>query len=244
MRGLPHHPAGGGYGERMPRRTAVVLAFAACVVSGCGGDEEPPSASTGTRAGTACVEQWERTADSVLGLDQASSPSGLSSRWTAVIASIDYYLNSEPPADCQDLVEAQDTEIASLRQFSEKLRPYDMSYQLEQVRPGIDLYLHDPLPVPTRNENGALVRPPTKDAVLAAFRTLTAGAGSADSDLDAGWSQMATVDLDDVDALRSAVTDLDDLAQSSSSWRECEAALQVLVAAIRAQEGGLTASTP
>lgn len=225
--------------RRVNSALAILVVSAALGLAGCGDDEDAADAtgSSGASAAADCHEQWREVGESVLGLDQDGYPSGLASRWTAVIASVDYYENSEPTADCPDLVEKQTTEISSLRQFSDKLRPYDMSYQLDQARAAIDLYLHDPLPEPARDETGKLVRPPSKEAVVRAFRTLTALAAPADADLQPGWSQMSTVPLDDVEALRSAVTDLDALAQASENWRRCEAALQVLVAAIRFQEG-------
>ena len=245
---MTHQPIGGHYGERMcttsrtTSRTpssalAVVLLAAVLGLTSCGSEEPGKESDADATAAAECHQQWEEVGQSVLGLDRETTPSSLASRWTAVIASVDYYENSEPTDECLDLVEKQTKEISSLRQFSEKLRPYDMSYQLDQVRAAIDLYLHDPLPEPTRDQNGKPVRPPSKEAVVRGFRTLTAQAAVADSDLEAGWKQMSTVPLDDVEALRKAVTDLDDLAHTSEAWLQCEAALQVLVAAIRAQEG-------
>ena len=170
----------------------------------------------------------------------------LADRWTSVIATVEYYKNSNDATDCQDRIATQVKAIAALRQFSEKLRPYDMTYQLAQVRPSIDLYLNDPLPDPVRGEDGKPVRPPAKSAVSAAMDTLTTDAAPANEELAPGWRQISSVDLDDVTALTEAVQDLDFLAQDSPHWRRCEEALQVLVAAVRAQEGitGAPTSSP
>ncbi len=240
MRG-PAHPRARAGAPFLP----VLLLCAGLVAGGCGGSS-PKDAEPTAQSASECKDQWHEVAESVIGLDQDPEPSALASRWTSVIATIDYYENRDQTEDCQQTVENQIKAITSLRLFTEKLRPYDMSYQLRQAQPAIDLYLHDPLPAPARNENGALVRPPTKAAVVAAYRVLMRQAAAADADLDLGWAQMASVDLEDVTALRAALTDLDTLAQDSVAWQRSEAALQILVAAIRAQEGtaGQPAASP
>lgn len=220
---------------------AVALVFM-LVVTGCGGDEKKPAKPTGQTT-SECRAQWHDVGQSVLGLDQETEPSSLASRWTAIVATIQYHETSATAKDCQPTIEAQVKAITALRQLSDKLRPYDMSYQLRQVTAAIDLYVHDPLPAPARNDNGKLVRPPTKAAVQQAMATLTANASAADTELQPGWGQLASVDLDDATALRSAIEDLDQLAQDSIPWRRCEEALQVLVAAVHAQEG-ITDATP
>lgn len=207
------------------------------VLGGCGG-KSAPVASPGQKASsTVCASQWKDVADSVIGLDQDTDPSSLASRWTSVIATVAYYRTRRQTKDCQQVVDHQVKAIADLRRFSDQLRPYDMAYQLQQVQASIDLYLHDPLPSPAKDAKGHTVRPPTKPAVLAAYETLKSEAPTAAADLQPGWAQMATVSLDDATALRTAVTDLDTLAQDSTAWQHCESALQVLVAATHAQEG-------
>ncbi len=67
--------------------------------------------------------------------------------------------------------------------------------------------------------------------------TLTANATQANAELEPAWGQAVSVDLSDVSALTTTMQDLDQLAQDSPHWVSCEQALQVLVAAIRAQEG-------
>jgi hypothetical protein len=170
-------------------------------------------------------------------MDQDPNPSALADRWNTIIATVDYYRTTDSAKNCQSTIENQLKAVTSLRQFSEKLRPYDMAYQLAQVRAAVDLYLNDELPAPVRDSNHKLVKPPTKAAVTSAMQTLTANAAQANTELEPGWEQTKSVDLTDVTALTTTMQDLDFLAQDSPHWRQCEEALQVLVAAIRFQEG-------
>jgi hypothetical protein len=227
-------------------RISALAAILTVVLAACGSSAESSADAKAERALRDCHAQWSDVGETVLGMDQDSNPSALADRWTSVIATVEYYKNSDDATDCQDRIATQVKAIAALRQFSEKLRPYDMTYQLAQVRPSIDLYLNDPLPNPVRGEDGKPVRPPAKSAVSAAMDTLTTDAAPANEELAPGWSQISSVDLDDVTALTKAVQDLDFLAQDSPHWRRCEEALQVLVAAVRAQEGitGAPTSSP
>jgi hypothetical protein len=215
-------------------------------VAGCGQDSDSrPDADAG-RALKACRAQWHEVGDSVLGMDQDANPSSLAERWTSVIATVDYYQTTDSADGCQANVETQLKAVTSLRQFSEKLRPYDMTYQLSQVQAAVDLYLHDPLPDPVRGESGKKVQPPSKAEVTSAMETLTANAAQANTELAPAWGQAASVDLSDVSALTTTMQDLDQLAQDSPHWVSCEQALQGRVAAIRAQEGlsGSASVTP
>jgi hypothetical protein len=218
----------------------------AVVLTACGGGSKSDAAAKADRAVKDCRAQWAEVGESVVGLDEDPNPSALADRWNSVIATVDYYKTTDSAKDCQTGIDTQQKAITALRQFSEKLRPYDMTYQLTQVRASVDLYLNDPLPDPARNENHKLVRPPTKAAVSDAMQTLTDDAAEANVELEPGWEQTKSVDLTDVDALTTTMHDLDQLAQDSPHWRECEAALQVLVAAIRFQEGlvGGTSASP
>lgn len=217
---------------------AVALALGLTVVLGaCGSDSDPRTDLSAERALKECRAQWEEVGETVIGMEQDTHPSALSERWNTVIATVEYYKTVDTAKDCQAQIETQLKTVSSLRQFSEKLRPYDMTYQLSQARAAIDIYLHEPLPEPARNENGKLVKPPTKAAVTAAMQVLTAEAEQANAELAPGWEQTKSVDLTDVPTLTKTMQDLDFLAQDSPSWRRCEEALQVLVAAIRAQEG-------
>lgn len=213
---------------------AVVLGLSAV---GCGSEPAPAKPTGKAQSAKECRSQWHDVAQTVLGLDEDTDPSALASRWTSVIATIDYYETGPGAKDCQATVETQVKAISALRQFSHKLQPYDMAFQLRGVGPSVELYLSDPLPKAARNENGKIVRAPRKRDVNLALRQLRANAATADADLQAGWAQMASVDLNDPAAVRGALVDLDQLAQDSAAWQASEQALQVIVAAIRAQEG-------
>ena len=230
-------------------RACVAVALTTALVA-CGESSESDSEAKAARALTECRAQWAEVGESVLGLDQDPNPSALADRWNSVIATVEYYKHTDTAKNCQATVENQLKSVTALRQFSEKLRPYDMTYQLAQVRAAIDLYLNDPLPEPVRDENDKLLRPPTKEAVTQAMQTLTENAPQANEELAPGWEQTESVDLTDVETLTTTMQDLDFLAQDSPHWRQCEEALQVLVAAIRFQEGlvgvqpGSASSTP
>jgi hypothetical protein len=223
---------------------AVAAALALCL-TGCGqaGNSHAPAKSAQQAVDT-CRAQWKDVAESVVGMDQDDNPSALADRWTSVIATVDYYRTTDEAKDCQSRVDAQLKAVTALRQFSEKLRPYDMTYQLGQVRAAIDLYLNDPLPGPVRNGSDKLTPPPRKASVTAAMATLADDAAAANAELQPGWQETTSVDLTDVAALTKTMQDLDFLAQDSPHWRRCEQALQVLVAAIRAQEGVSGPATP
>jgi len=224
-----------------PALLTLVLAVA---TAGCGQGGGNDSDAKAERALKACQSQWHDVGDSVLGMDQDPNPSSLAERWTSVIATVEYYKTADSAKNCQANIETQLKAVTTLRQFSEKLRPYDMTYQLSQVQAAVDLYLHDPLPDPVRGENGKRVKPPSKEAVTTAMATLTANAAQANTELAPAWGQAASVDLTDVSALTTTMQDLDQLAQDSPHWVSCEQALQVLVAAIRAQEGLSGSATP
>jgi hypothetical protein len=223
---------------------AVLTLAAVGSLSACGqsATSSPHTKATGPVA--ACHAQWDDVAETVVGMDQDENPSALADRWNSVIATVDYYRTADTAKDCQRRVDAQVEAVSALRQFSDKLRPYDMTYQLGQVRAAIDLYLNDPLPAPVRNDAGKKTPPPPKKAVRAAMATLAANAAAANEELQPGWQQTRSVDLSDVAALTKTMQDLDFLAQDSPHWRRCEQALQVLVAAIRAQEGVSGTATP
>ncbi|HET6168104.1 MAG TPA: hypothetical protein VFE07_14830 [Marmoricola sp.] len=215
----------------------VLAAVLTVALTGCGDSGDSKAKAKAERALKDCRAQWSDVGDSVVGMDQDPNPSALAERWNSVIATVDYYKTSKSAKNCQSNVETQLKAVTALRQFSDKLHPYDMAYQLDQVRAAVDLYLNDPLPAPARNENNKLVKPPTKAEVTAAMQSLTANAAAANAELEPGWEQTKSVDLTDVDALTTTMQDLDFLAQDSPHWRTCEQALQVLVAAIRFQEG-------
>jgi len=223
---------------------AVPVLVVVASLTACGQAAQSPGHATSGRAVADCRAQWKDVAESVVGMDADDNPSALADRWNSVIATVDYYRTSDDAKDCQSRVDAQLEAVTALRQFSEKLRPYDMTYQLGQVRAAIDLYLNDPLPGPARTEGDKLTPPPSKAAVGAAMKTLAEDAAAANTELQPGWQQATSVDLTDTAALTKTMQDLDFLAQDSPHWRRCEQALQVLVAAIRAQEGVSGPVTP
>ena len=234
--------------------TGALVLVAAPLLAGCGETAKKPagqSAATSVpQSVKKCQDQWHDVGESVLGLDQDTDPSSLASRWTTVIATVDYYETSTAQVNCQATIETQVEAIRALRQFSDHLRPYDMSYQLEQVSASVDLYLHDPVPAPTHGPNGGLIKAPTHAAVSMAFAILTREAEDANAELQPGWEHLASVSLDDHAAVTAALGDLDSLAQAGTHWTRCQQALQVIVAATRAQEGllgtpeGSASSTP
>lgn len=240
---VPLNPLPSRSRQRTAARAALVVALA-IVLTACGGSSGSDAKARAARALKDCRAQWSDVGDSVVGMDQDPNPSALAERWNSVIATVDYYKTVDTAKNCQSTIETQLKAVTSLREFSDKLHPYDMAYQLSQVRAAIDLYLNDPLPAPVRDENHKLVRPPTKEAVTTAMQTLTDNAAAANAELDPGWEQTKSVDLTDVKTLTTTMQDLDFLAQDSPHWRTCEEALQVLVAAVRFQEGLVGPSAP
>lgn len=224
-------------------RTAVLVVAIGLGAVSCGGRADG-SGTRGARDLERCHAQWRDVGDSLIGMDQDPNPSALADRWNNVIATVSYYEHVDNAKDCQSRVDTQVKAVTALRQLGEKLRPYDMSYQLAQIKAAIDLYLSDPLPKPARDQSGRPVQPPSKAAVSSAMRTLTDNAEQANAELQPGWQQIDTVDLTDDSVLTTAMQDLDFLAQDSPHWRACEAALQVLVAAVRAQEGQPASPAP
>jgi hypothetical protein len=224
----------------MSGRWVAVAAAVALVLTpalaGC--DDTPaPAVKPLSQAVKQCQSQWHDVAESVLGLDADTDPSALATRWTSVIATVDYYETSTSANNCQQNIETQVRAITALRQFSGRLRPYDMTFQLARVSAAVDLYLHDPVPTAARGANGKLVKAPTHAAVAAALATLTDESAEANVELQPGWGQLGTVSLDDEDAVAAAIGDLDSLAQEGAHWSRCQQALQVIVTATRAQEG-------
>ncbi|MCW2785858.1 MAG: hypothetical protein JWP74_2375 [Marmoricola sp.] len=227
----------------------VVAAVVAVTVSACG-SHQAAAIRPADQTLKQCHQQWADVARSVKGLDQDTNPSALASRWTTVLATIDYYETSTTATGCQANISSQVAAITTLREFSAKLRPYDMVYQLAQVAATVDSYQAAPLPKPVRmgkkKGKGKLVHPPTKAAVQAALVTLQADAATADAALAPAWSEMASVELTNATAVSSALQDLDFVAQDSADWKRCEAALQVIVAAQHALAGetGTSGSLP
>jgi hypothetical protein len=85
--------------------------------------------------------------------------------------------------------------------------------------------------------NGKKIKAPTQAAVETALQSLSDEWVDVNAELQPGWAQLASVSLDDDTAVASALDDLDSLAQAGEHWSHCQQALQVIVAATRAQEG-------
>jgi len=217
----------------MPRHaTGALVALALALTlgtAGCGSDKVATS-STGTSVAE-CRAQWHDVAESIVGLDGDTNPSALATRWTNIAATVSLYETTDDATSCQSNIEKQVKAIALLRDFMPRLQPYDMAFQLSRLAAPVDLYLHDPLPKPTRNAKGTLVRAPSKAAVSRAIKDLRDFGPGANAELEPGWGQLATVELTDAAAVDSALRDLDYLAQDSPNWRTCNHALQVLVRA-------------
>lgn len=219
-------------GRRLPLLLATVTLLAGA--TGCGGTERPtPSVSHEAQA---CRSQWDDVAQTILDMDGDTTPSALSQRWSTIIAGVDYQRHNAGGRHCSEDIEEQVREIGTLRKLGERLRVYDMAYQLRTIQPQVEIYLNEPVPRSATSENGQKVRPPTHRAVQQALDVLTARAEEANAQLQPAWDQAAAIDLSSPDEIRTAITDLDRLAQSSPAFGACEQALQVLVAAVRAEQ--------
>lgn len=223
-------------------RAALVAAAILSIGSvSCGAEPKSPSAGTSRDPVQQCQEQWHDVAANVAGLDQDVHPSALAKRWSNVLATVTIYENTKTADRCQENIETLSTGITQLRQFTARLQPYDMAYQVSRVADPITRYLAAPLPAPVRKK-GAVVKPPTKAAVTAALATLTGNATAANADLAPAWGQLNEISLDDQTVVSGALQDLDFFAKDSSSWVACRKALTLLDTAILAQ--GPTTPTP
>lgn len=188
------------------------------------------SGSVDHRAQT-CRSQWRDVAQAVYEMDSETFPSSLSERWSTVIAGAQYQRDFGDGKDCGAQISRTMASIDTLRTFSDRLRRYDMQYQLSIVAPQAELYLTDALP---KKRKG--VAPPPKPAVRAAYRTLQQHAAEANQQLTPGWQQALSIDLGSAREVSRAIKDLDRLAVSSPAFQQCQAALGVIVRAIKAQE--------
>ncbi|MET3960487.1 hypothetical protein ABIE44_000421 [Marmoricola sp. OAE513] len=216
----------------------VVLATTLVLGLGSAGCSEEKKATAAKTPGLSeCRKQWGDVADAIVGLDEDKHPSALASRWTSVVATVDYYENTDTATDCQQKIAAQLDAITALRQFSTRLQPYDMEFQADERAADVGRYLADPLPAPTKGKGGKKSRPPKKAAVAAALKTLEDNAAAANAELAPGWGQLASVELTDEAAVKAALQDLEFLAKDSPTWVRCNAALAVIEKAVRAQLG-------
>ncbi|HET7684575.1 MAG TPA: hypothetical protein VFK34_13010 [Marmoricola sp.] len=219
-------------GQRLPLLVATLALLAP--LTACGTEEARPEPVS--QAVQDCRDQWGDVAQTILDMDADTTPSSLSQRWSTIIAGVDYQRHNAKGEDCVGSIEDEVQAISALRKFSSRLRVYDMEYQLRTIQPQAELYLHQPVPEPATGADGRKVRPPTHAAVEQALSVLESHAAQANAELQPAWTQANAIDLASTEELRKAVTDLDRLAQSSPAFQQCEAALQVLVAAVRAEQ--------
>jgi hypothetical protein len=203
------------------------LLVAGTALAGCGGDSDegrdPDSSGAPAEAASAPDEETAacRSAWSELGDDagaaraeatgavdqdgEAPPPSALTSRWTSVEATVEYYVGSATSDDCGETLADQEAAIAALSDFGEELRRFDMQRQLAELDADDD-----------------------RRATRQALRTLVEQAPRATEDQAAAWEQAAVVELDDARARRQAIDDLQLLSEESRAWRRSEQAVRLL----------------
>jgi hypothetical protein len=215
---------------------------AAGVLAGCGASSpSAPGRPDAAAAAADCRDRWQHVADQITGRDQQVNPSDLADRWTAALGTAQYYATSATAADCgAPLAHEQDT-IRQIQAWSAQLRRYDIPYLFGALAPVATDYLLAPAPKGA-GKNGAgkkgpgkkgtakkgAAAPPTKKQVQAALTTLQDTATLATTDMQAGWDEATTVDLDDPAAVQHTLADLAFLAGDSTPYQTCEAALAVL----------------
>ena len=202
----------------------MVLALA--LAGGCGGQDADVEPSAGN-----CREQWRDVAQTVYEMDSERHPSGMAERWSTIIAGTEYQRDFGDGKDCAQQIDRTVESIETLRMFTDRLRDFDMEYQLHVLAPQAELYLTGDLPRAVKG-----VRPPSKRDVNSAYQTLRERADDANEQLAPAWQQALSIDLGDPAQVTKAIKDLDRLAVSSPAFQECQAAIKVLVRAVKAQE--------
>lgn len=233
--------------------TGLLATVGVALVGGCGAS--PPSVRGDAAARAAdCRDQWQQVADGLAGRDQQVDPSDLADRWTAVLATAQYYATSATAADCgKPLADQQDT-VREIQAWSARLRRYDIPYRFGALAPVATDYLLAPAPTPGKatatapgtspgtsrgtspgtssgqapGGSGPSRSLPTKKQVQAALTTLQDTATLATTDMQAGWDEAVAVDLGDPAAVQHTLDDLAFLAGDSTPYQTCEAALAVL----------------
>ncbi len=216
-----------------PAVVACVAAVAALSLVGCGPSEEPRAAEpTPVSEDVAeCREQWRDLGETVADKVEGKTPSTLASRWTSLVATIDYYATSAKEADCDDRLVDQRKSITTLDAFSRSLRRWDLEHQLSVVESDARTYATSPRPKAPKRKNAE--RPPRPAAVLLALRTLARQAPRASEQQRPGWQQAAATDLSDRAAVAKARKDLAFLSEESPAWRQGAAALRVIRSALQ-----------
>jgi hypothetical protein len=224
---------------RRPALVPGLLVALLLPLGGCGSAEadetDQPSAAT-----LSCREQWSDLEAAVEGRDSSSHPSALASRWTTILATVDYYATSARASDCGRTVSAQEKAMDDLAAFGTRLAPYDVELRLEQVQQDAGEYAAGPTPPAPepgaekkgRKRQKRTPAPPTPDAVAQSLKTLTAQAPVASQEQGPGWQQAAVADLADTAATAKTVKDLAFLSSESPAYRACSLALAQIGAAL------------
>ncbi|MGN6251689.1 MAG: hypothetical protein ACTHNS_07735 [Marmoricola sp.] len=213
----------------MPRTPRQALAAAAAVVASAGilagcGTTTPSSGAPDGAGAAGCRAQWQQVADALAGRDQQVDPSDLAPRWTAVLATAQYYATTADGGDCGAALAQQRETVQEIQAWSEQLRSYDMPYRFAALAPVATDYLLADGAV----RRGAGATAPSKKQVRTALSTLQDTATLATTDMRAGWDEAVAVDLTDEQAKRRTLRDLAFLAGDSTPYQQCLRALGVL----------------
>lgn len=228
---------------------AVAALVLAVTLTGCGSSPEPQAdhPATPDQATIQCRTAWKSLGDSLRGHDKRADPSDLATRWTSVIATVDYYVTTATAQDCPDALDAQKAANARIEKLSARLRPFDISHRMSSLAPVAIDYLTTAEKTPGRvhgREHRKAPKPPSKKAVERALRTLQDQVIAAVSDMQDGWSEANTVDLTDPTAVRKAVSDLKFLAGDSAPFQACLKSLRILEQLKAATSTPGTTATP
>ena len=89
------------------RLTPLLVVVLLLGSSGCGTEERAVAEKKPDQGTADCREQWADLGDEVDGNQSRPEPSHLASRWTAVVATIDYYVTSAEESDCGEQLATQ-----------------------------------------------------------------------------------------------------------------------------------------
>ncbi len=216
-----------------PAFVACAVAVAAFSLAGCGSSEEPRAAEPTpvSKDVAECREQWRDLGETVANRAEGDTPSDLASRWTSLVATVDYYATSAKESDCDDRLVDQRKSITTLDAFSRSLRRWDLEHQLSVVESDARTYATSPRPKAPKRENAE--RPLRPADVAKALRVLARQAPRASEQQRPGWQQAAATDLSDRAAVAKARKDLAFLSEESPAWRQGAAALRTIRSALQ-----------
>ncbi len=228
---------------RAPARTVLLATVVLLLTgSGCAADRTPAAVEISADTGNIdCRAEWAALGSEIDGNQRLPEPSALASRWTSVVATVDYYATSAKESDCGEPLAAQKRAITALQALVVRLQPYDMELRITTVFAAAQRYATSPLPVapsPSPATKGKKskpqARPPKPVAVDAALRTLTEQAPLATEQQGPAWQQASVVDPSDTAAVLKAVKDLDFLSRESPAFVLCAQALETIRLAVAA----------